>query len=335
MPATIDDVASLAGVSAATVSRALRGLPNVAAATREKVRRAADLLDYVADPAASALAAGRTSTLGLVVPGVGRWSHARMLELIQDVALEAGYDVLPVTVSSAGVRDSILARHPFRRRVDGLVVAEVPFDEVQVSRLAEGRPLAAIGLALEGVDTVCADEFAGIAAATDHLLALGHRNIAYVGSASHEDHLVAPGARRAGFVATLEAAGVDHPEHRLVESQLSATGGAAAMSLLLDEPQPPTAIVVASDEMALGAMEVARLRGLSVPDDLSVIGVDDQPVAQFVGLTSVRRDVPRLAQTAARWVLERLADPATSPAPRHLVVRTDLVKRGSTAAVRS
>lgn len=334
MPATIADVAALAGVSTATVSRALRDLPNVAAGTREKIRRAADLLDYVADPAASALAAGRTSTLGLVVPGVGRWSHARMLEVMQDVAIAAGYDVLPITVSSEAARDSVLSRHPFRRRVDGLVVAEVPLGEGEVSRLAEGRPVAAIGLDLDGIDTVCADEFAGIVAATRHLVALGHRDIAFVGAASGDDHLVAPASRRAGFVAALDEGGLAHPDHRLVESQLSATGGAAAMSLLLDEPDPPTAVIVASDEMALGAMEVARLRGLDVPRDLSVVGVDDQPVAQFVGLTTVRRNVPRLAQMACQWVLERLGDPdAAALAPRHVVVATDLVKRSSTSAI--
>ncbi len=332
MPVTIDDVASLAGVSTATVSRALRGLPNVAPATREKVRRAADLLDYVADPAASALAAGRTNTLGLVVPGVGRWSHARMLEQVQDEAIEAGYDVLPVTVSTPAVREYVLSRHPFRRRVDGLVVAEVALDDAEVARLGEGRPLAAIGLDLAGFDTVVADEYGGIAAATRHLVDLGHRDIAFVGTAAADDHLVAPEARRAGFVETLDELGLDHPDHRLVESQLSSTGGAAALSLLLDDPDPPTAVIVASDEMALGAMEVARLRGLVLPRDLSLVGVDDQPVAQFVGLTTVARDVSRLARTACRWVLDRIEDPAVADVPpRHEVVRTSLVQRGSTA----
>lgn len=335
MSATIDDVAALAGVSAATVSRALRDLPNVAVATREKVRRAADLLDYVVDPAASALAAGRTTTVGLVLPGVGRWSHARMLEVVQDVAMDAGHDVLPVTVSTAAVRESVLTRHPFRRRVDALVLAEVAFDAGEVSRLAEGRPVAAIGLHVEGVDAVVADERAGVAAATDHLLSLGHRDITYVGASSADDSLVGPTARRAGFAGSMAAAGVELADHRLVESQLSSTGGAAAMSLLLDEPQPPTAVIVASDEMALGALEVARLRGLSVPGDLSVVGMDDQPVAQFVGLTTVRRDVAKLAATAAGWVLERLTDPAAADLePRSMVVRTNLVKRGSTAAPR-
>lgn len=332
MPATIDDVATLAGVSTATVSRALRGLPNVAQDTRRKVRRAADMLDYVADPAASALAAGRTGTIGLVVPGVGRWAHARMLEQVQDAAIEAGHDVLPVTVSTPAVRDYVLTRHPFRRRVDGLVVAEVPMDQGEVARLGEGRPLATIGLVLEGVDTVQADEYGGVAAATRHLVALGHRDIAFVGSSTADERLVAPAARRAAFAETLAAAGLAHPDHRMVESQLSSTGGAAAMSLLLDEPEPPTAVIVASDEMALGALEVARLRGLSLPGDLSVVGIDDQPVAQFVGLTTVKRDVAKLARTACGWVLERLTDPTAAAGPaRHEVVRTSLVQRGSTA----
>lgn len=246
--------------------------------------------------------------------------------------MAAGYDVLPITLSAPAVRDSILSRHPFRRRVDGVVVCEVPFDDAEVTRLAEGRPAAAIGLSTTTVDTVGVDEYGGIVAATRHLVALGHRDIAFVGSSAADDRLVAPAARRGGFLSALADAGLPHLEHRLVESPLSATGGAAAMSLLLDEVDPPSAVIMASDEMALGAMEVARLRGLSVPDDLSLVGVDDQPVAQFVGLTTVRRDVAQLARVACGWVLGRLADPAVADLPpRHRVVRTQLVKRGSTA----
>lgn len=329
MPATIDDVAALAGVSTATVSRALRGLPNVAASTREKVRRAADLLDYVADPAASALAAGRTATLGLVVPDMGRWAHARMLEVVQDRAAAAAHDVLPVTLASEAAREFFLTRHPFRRRVDGLVVAEVPLDGAELLRLGEGRPVAAIGLAATEVDTVVADDARGITEATTHLLGLGHTDIAFIGGGSTDGRLVAPTLRRAAFSATMAETGTDEIPHRVVESQPSAIGGAAAMSLLLDEVSPPTAVIVASDEMALGAMEVARSRGLSLPGDLSIVGVDDQPVAQFVGLTTVRRDVARMAARACDWVLERLA--GFEGDPRHEQVATSLVQRGSTA----
>lgn len=329
MPVTIEDVAELAGVSTATVSRALRGLPNVAPATREKVQRAADLLDYVADPAASALAAGRTATLGLVVPGMGRWAHARMLEVVQDRAVAAGYDVLPVTLASAAAREFFLTRHPFRRRVDGLVVAEVPLDGAELLRLGEGRPVAAIGLDAPEVDTVVADDGRGISAAAQHLLTLGHVDIAFIGGGSNDPRLVAPAARRSAFSATLAGAGIEEIPHRVVESQASATGGAAALSLLLDELAPPSAVIVASDEMALGAMEVARARGLAIPGDLSVIGVDDQPVAQFVGLTTVRREVARMAERACDWVLDRLDGGEAEP--RHEVIATSLVQRGSTA----
>lgn len=340
VPATIDDVAALAGVSTATVSRALRDLPNVAPATRDKVRRAAELLDYVADPAASALAAGRTNAIGLVVPTIGRWAHARLLEVVQDRAGEAGLDVLPVSLTSPAAREFFLARHPFRRRVDGLLVAEVPLDSADVARLTEGRPLVAIGLVLDDVDTVMADEAAGIAAATEHLLTLGHRDIAFIGASGEDDRLVSPGQRRRAFVDALATAGVVDASHRVVESQGSATGGAAAATLLLEEPEPPTAVIAASDEMALGAMEVARARGLALPAQLSVVGVDDQPLAQYVGLTTVHRDIAALGRIATDWLLGRLAVEHAStassgprePGPaRRRVVATSLVVRSSTA----
>ncbi|HKJ57318.1 MAG TPA: LacI family DNA-binding transcriptional regulator [Nitriliruptoraceae bacterium] len=336
MPATIDDVARLAGVSTATVSRALRGLPNVAPATRDRVARAANLLDYVPDPAASALAAGRTNVIGVVVPTIGRWSHARILEVVSDIATTAGLDVLPVMLASPAARDFFLTSHPFRRRVDGLVVAEVPLDVTDVARLAEGRPVATIGLELDDVDTVLADEQAGVAAATRHLLDLGHTDITFIGDTDSTATLVGPRRRREGFESVLAAAGHPTSGDRVVETQPTATGGAAAMTLLLEQPRPPTAVITASDEMALGAMEVARARGLSIPGDLSVVGLDDQPIAQYVGLTTVARDVTRMATVAADWVVAAVAAMETPgegvaavPA-RHRMVRTSLVVRRST-----
>ena len=338
MPATIDDVARLAGVSSATVSRALRGLPNVAPATRDRVQRAANLLDYVADPAAAALAAGRTDTIGVVLPTIGRWAHARILEVVSDRATAAALDVLPVMVTSPAARDFFLTTHPFRRRVDGLVVAEVPLEAPDVLRLSEGRPVVTIGLRLDDVDTVEADERAGIAAAASHLVHLGHTRITFVGGAEGIATMVGPRSRRRGFEDALAMAGLAVTSESVVETQPTATGGAAAMTLLLEEPTPPTAVITGSDEMALGAMEVARSRGLTIPGDLSVVGVDDQPIAQYVGLTTVQRDVTAMAATAATWLLERIVEArAAAPAagapprgPRRRVVPTTLVVRRTT-----
>lgn len=333
MPATIDDVAQLAGVSTATVSRAMRGLPNVAPATRDRVARAANLLEYIADPAAAALAAGRTDTIGVVVPTIGRWGHARILEVVTDVAARASLDVLPVMVTSPASRAAFLTSHPFRRRVDGLLVAEVPLEASDLLRLAEGRPVVTIGLDLEDVDGVMADEATGIAAATQHLLGLGHTRITFIGSTESTNTLVGPARRRQGFADALVSAGVAMTDAQVVETQATPTGGAAAMTLLLDESDPPTAIITASDEMALGAMEVARSRGLSIPGDLSVVGLDDQPIAQYVGLTTVARDVTRIATVAADWLVQRIeaarSDTAMVVPPRQHIVATSLVVRTS------
>lgn len=337
VPATIDDVARLAGVSTATVSRAMRGLPNVAPATRDRVARAANLLEYIADPAAAALAAGRTDTIGVVIPTIGRWGHARILEVVTDVAAGAALDVLPVMLASPASRKAFLTSHPFRRRVDGLLVAEVPLEVTDVLRLAEGRPVVGIGLVLDDIDVVLADEEAGIAAATHHLLGLGHRRITFIGAAESAATIVGPAQRRRGFAAALATAGVTMTDSQLVETQLTPTGGAAAMTLLLEESDPPTAVIMASDEMALGAMEVARSRGLSIPGDLSVVGLDDQPIAQYVGLTTVARDVTRIATVAANWLVQRIeasrhADGDwgdTVVPPRRHEVATSLVVRAS------
>lgn len=337
MPVTLEDVAILADVSTATVSRALRGLPNVAEATRRRVVRAAELLGYVADPAARSLAAGRTNAIGVVIPTLGRWAHARMVEVITDVAAEADMDVLPLVTTTAAARRLAMPSHPFRRRVDGFIVVEAPLSAAEVAQLAEGRPVVTVGVAVEETDRVASDDRAGVVEAVAYLVDHGHRDIALLDtSGAGED-----GQRLVGWREATAAAGLDARDDLVVESQPTTTGGAAAMGLLLDAPGRPTAIVAASDEMALGALEVARSRGLRVPEDLSVIGFDDQPVAQYIGLTTIRRDVAAVARHAARWVVTDVASMGDrSPAARRdpgsvrtRVVDTTLVVRASTGPV--
>lgn len=302
MPVTIDDVATLAGVSTATVSRALRGLDHVADHTRQRVARAAELLDYVVDPAARSLAAGHTNTLGVVIPTIGRWAHARMLEVITDVAAEADMDVLPLVTTTAAAQRLAVPSHPFRRRVDGLVIVEAPMDHVAVARLSEGRPVVTVGVTVEDVDMIASDDRVGVAAAVAHLAGLGHRRIALLDHPTTSE----TSPRRAGWLAGMDRAGLAVAADDLVESQPTATGGAAAMTLLLERPHPPTAVVAASDEMALAAMEVARSRGIDVPGRLSVVGCDDQPLSQYIGLTTVRRDVATVARRATDWVVRAI-----------------------------
>lgn len=330
--ASIADVARLSGVSMATVSRALRGLPNVSPPTRDRVLAAAEQLHYVADPSASRLARQRTSTIGLVVPMLGGWYHGELFRAVEHAAGEAGYDLLPFVTGSGERLQRFVRELPFRKRVDGVAVADVPADGDSARRLTEGDvPVVTCGTSLPGASSVRIDDRAAAADATAHLVALGHTDLAVIGvqGAAQPDFAV-PIQRLRGVRDALAAAGLELPDHRIMHGGgYRADDGAVAMRAILDDDAgAPTAVVAFSDEMAIGAVHAARAAGLGVPDDLSVIGFDDHDVSRFVGLTTVRQDVPAIGARLTALLVDRLVDPQAPAA--HEVAETRLVVRQTT-----
>jgi LacI family repressor for deo operon, udp, cdd, tsx, nupC, and nupG len=331
--ATIGDVASRAEVSVATVSRALRGLPNVAPETRARVIAAADALHYVADPSASRLAAGRTRTIGVVVPRIGQWYYATILDAVDAVVGAAAYDLLPFVLRDPEARERFLDELPFRKRVDGLVVIDVPMTDDQLRRTAGvDVPIVTVGLRTQAFASLTIDNVQGARIATEHLIGLGHRCIGLIGGLPPEpfDFPISR-LRREGYEQALRARDVPVVEDLIVDAELTATGGAQAMQQLMHAPDRPTGIVAMSDEMAIAARQVARDLGLRVPEDISIVGFDDHELAEFVGLTTVRQDVPAQGRAAAGWILEAVIRPPDEP--HHEVLPTRLVVRRSTAPV--
>ncbi|MCC5947780.1 MAG: LacI family DNA-binding transcriptional regulator [Nitriliruptoraceae bacterium] len=323
MAATIEDVARRAAVSVATVSRALRGLPNVAPSTRERVMTAASELHYVADPSASRLAGGRNLTVGFVVPMLGQWYYAKLFSGVEAVLTVAGYDVLPFTMSGPGGVRRFVETLPFRKRVDGLIVADAPLEPAQFRRIEQAEvDLVTIGTLGQGIVGLSVDNVAAARLAVGHLTGLGHRRIAQIGGIVDDPfHFSVPVDRYHGYRDALEAAGIGHDEELAVPGNFSLEGGAEAMHRLLALDEPPTAVFACSDEMAIGAMQVARDAGLRVPEDLSIVGIDDHDVSEYVGLTTIRQDVVGQGERAAQRLLE-LSDPATSgPLHEHLPIR--------------
>lgn len=323
---TIDDVARLAEVSVATVSRALRGLPNVAPSTRERVLAAAEELSYVADPSASRLASGHSRTIGLVVPMLGQWVYAKVFSGVEAVAAAAGYDVLPFTLSGPGGIARFVETLPFRKRVDALLLVDTPFDVAQGGRIRDaGIPVVTVGMRLEEVPSLRVDNVAAARVAVGHLTGLGHRRIAFVGGMKDDPfRFSVPLDRWQGFVAALNAADLEPDPGLAVSGNFSLQGGAEAMHQLLELDQHPTAVFCCSDEMAIGAMQVARDAGLRVPEDISFVGFDDHDVSEYVGLTTLRQDVTGLAERGAAMLLEALRGELQDEDERHpwrLVVR--------------
>lgn len=332
MSGSLEDVARAAGVSPATVSRALRGLPRVSEVTRARVRAAADELGYVISPSASRLASGRTGTVGVVVPYIDRWFFGKVITGVERVLRSAGFDLLLYNLGDDTGRDRFFAEMPLRRRVDAVIVLSLPIGEAEAESFRALRvPLATVGTTVEGFAGVRIDDVAGAAAAMRHLTHLGHRDIALISSGTPVPmHFTAPIDRRQAYLDVLGSVGVAYDREFEAEGDFSMASGERAMSALLGRSRRPTAVFAESDEMAFGALRVIRRTGLRVPEDISVAGFDDHDMADLLDLTTVRQPVTMQGAMAATQLLEWLTS-GEPPESSTTILPTRLVVRGSTA----
>jgi LacI family repressor for deo operon, udp, cdd, tsx, nupC, and nupG len=317
---TIEDVAAAASVSVATVSRALRGLPNVAASTRARVVGVAEGLNYTADPAASRLAAGQTRTITAVIPHLNSWYFSNIVAGIEAICAEAGYDLLVLGVGSLNDLSRLLSEaYHLERRTDGLVLVDVRVtDEEAQSISARGVSIATVGIdVLDHPSVRIDDELVGRTAA-DLLVSLGHERFGAIGGMRcNPMQFEVPQARQRGFADGLSAAGLTVDDDMLEGGNFSIEGGQEAMSLLLDHRDPPSAVFAMSDEIAFGALIELGNRGLVAGRDVSVIGVDDHEFSRVVGLTTIRQTVADHGATAARLLLNTMHPNTMHPNTMH------------------
>jgi DNA-binding LacI/PurR family transcriptional regulator len=330
MAASIEDVARLAGVSIATVSRALRGLPDVAAATRDRVLTAAAELDYVASPFAARLASGRTATVGVVVPFVNRWFFAEVIDGVEAALRKAGFDLLLYNLGDAEGRDRFFDVMPMRKRVDAVLIASLVLDDAEFEALgALSCPVGLLGLERPGFLSTRIDDVCGAQAAVRHLTSLGHRRIGLIGGDTDDPMSFTPPLRRRdGYRDALAEVGVDPDPALEVLGYFTIDGGGEAANRLLALPDPPTAIFAESDEMAYGAIRAVRRAGLRVPEDVAIVGFDDHVTAALMDLTTIRQPVTEQAlDIPARLLAVAAGDEAN---PTDVVLPTQLIVRGST-----
>jgi DNA-binding LacI/PurR family transcriptional regulator len=334
----IEDVARLAGVSTATVSRALRGLPKVSEHTRARVLAAAAELDYVASPTAASLASGKTHVVGVVVPYVTRWYFAQLISGASRVLRDRGYHVLLLDVGDNGPqRTLLLDSRMLSKRVDAVLVLSLRLHDVELALLRRLKlPVVMVGTRTEGWPSVRIDDVVVARTATQHLVDLGHRDIGFVGGepTPHPD-FVTPSDRRRGYEQVMTENGLRVDPRHVVSADWSVRGGAAAGEQLLSQRPRPTALFVASDEMAMGVLHTAGRLGVRVPEDLSVVGVDDHEQAWVHGLTTVAQPVQYQGERASRLLLDEIARHGQRDAsPEVVTVATQLVVRSSTAPPR-
>lgn len=330
---TIADVARAAGLSTATVSRVLNGTGIVSDAARERVVEATRSLGYVGSSAAASLASGRTRNVGIVVPILGRWFFSSAVEGAQCELAAAGYDVTLYNLRGGGdERERVFSDFLRRQRVDGVIAVALELSGAEVASLQSvGKPVVGLGGAIAGVPTFQVDDLAIAELATEHLIALGHRRIAHLGSEPDSPTSFRLGENRyEGYVATMSAHGLAAAPNDFT-ADFTVAGGRAAGRRMLSGPDRPTAVFAASDEMAVGLMLAAHDLGIDVPRELSIIGVDDHELAAAFGLTTIAQHPERQGGRLAALLVSILSgrgddEPATVSLPH------DLVERASTTA---
>jgi LacI family repressor for deo operon, udp, cdd, tsx, nupC, and nupG len=331
---TIADVAARAGVSSAAVSFAMNGRPGVAEATRRRILDVAQELGWRPSAHARALTEARARAIGLLLArpteqlevdpffvrflaGVertlARTDHALLLRVM---AAENGMDI--------GAYASLAAAG----RVDGFLLTDVELDDPRFGLLAgTGIPVVVAGHPVTPCPfpSVETEHASGMASVVEHLVSLGHREIAFVGGPARYEHVQ---ARLRVWRESLAAARLAPGPVAFAEADDAS--GIAATARVLDGPRRPTAIVFGSDILATAGLAVARARGIEVPGELSITGFDDSPLAALASppLTSVRVDYARFGEVAAATLVAAIAG---EPRPTFLPSRPDLVVRGSTA----
>lgn len=326
------DLARRAGVSTASVSRALSGAPGVSRATRVRIQSLAQELSYAVSPDAARLARGATGRVAVVTANLAHWYYACLLEGIVTALHDADVDldVLLYEVKEERERRRFFVDLPARRQVDALIILAFPISDEEQRRLdLMDVTVVMAGGVLGGHPHVRIDDVAAGRQAASHLVLAGHERIGML-NATGEWQLAhsAPGDRFRGFCSALEDAGQTVGEELVAHQLWGSAGGAEGMGRLLSLRRPPTAVVAFSDEVAFGALRTLRRAAVPVPHAMSLVGIDDHPVADVVDLTTVHQPVAALGEAAGRLALDALAE--TVVGSSHITLPTHLVVRGTT-----
>lgn len=332
MRANIKDVAREAGVAVSTVSRAFNGSGPVSDETKERVMEAARRLRYVPSDAARSLITNRTNTLGVLLPDLFGEFYSEVIRGIDRAAHEAGYHFL-VSGSHEDTKEIEGALQALQGRVDGLVIMSPDLGaEVLADNLPRRLPVALMNSRLGGgdYDVVEVANQHGVREATEHLLELGHRRVGLVGGieGNHDAD-----ERRQAYREVLREAGCWRAELEVQGGFTDTTGYQAARELLARRPRP-TALFVANDAMAIGALHAVAEADLRVPDDLSVIGFDDIPIVRYLNppLTTVRVPIAELGARAVELLMHAI-EQDNHHERRHDTLPTHLIVRASTGPV--
>lgn len=339
---TIADVAKAAGVSVSTVSRALRGLDRVNPETRERVEKEANRLHFSFSKSASSLASGKTMRIAVLMPSeISSWFNSHAFEGIYEVMSKADYDVVPYIVWTQEDLDRFFQNLPGNRNVDAIIEASFDFDEAKKRVLGE-LTIPVVGMnapSTHGLDAgVAIDDAAAMSAIVRFLKSLGHKTLAYIGQPVNASPFICSDiVREKGFLDAAKECGYGDDDiiivpsltHMDVQNEQDIYSGIVAQ--LLSTPKQPTGICVSVDAAAVPLLKELRRMGWHVPQDVSVVGFDDDPSASIVDMTTMHQNPTEIGRIAARKTLALLAG-ETLEEP-FSVIPTSLVLRSTTERV--
>ncbi|WP_108461407.1 LacI family DNA-binding transcriptional regulator [Devosia naphthalenivorans] len=334
---TIQDVARIAKVSTATVSRALSRPERVTEATRERVSEAVRVTGYTLNQSARSLRLQSARTILVALPDIGNPFFSTILDAIEREAARRGYGVLVANRFARGDTDP-LRDYFLSNRADGLLLLDGSIDRAQLEALTRAPTSLPLIVACEAIadapfHTVRTDNAYAAEQATRHLLRLGHSRIGHIkGPAGN----VLTAEREAGFLAALCSAGAEIRAEWVLHGGFSMDDGARAARTMLDLQERPTAIFATNDEAAIGFISEIARSGLICPRDMSVIGFDDLGIAEHFlpPLTTMRQPREALGRLAAEALIDLIEGAPGKRVPRQFVLSSQLIVRGSTAPPR-
>jgi LacI family transcriptional regulator len=329
----IRTVAALAKVSIATVSRTINGSSAVSDRLKKKVWTAIKQLNYFPNTHARTLVSGRSRLFGIMVENITNPFFPELIQSFEEIAVANGYEIL---VSSSNSDPAVLTRcvrRMLERKVDGVAVLTFGEEEPVLDQLMHNNiPMVLAEFRLDDpkAGTILLDYTTGIREAVDHLIVLGHSKIAFLAGPQSLHSAV---TRANEYRMAMEATGLPIQKNWIVECDHTLKGGVSGFGKLQALPVRPTAILCSNDMTAVGVLRAAYMEGLRVPQDLSVIGLDDIAFAEYTlpPLTTIRLSRPELARAAFEALRQQAEDPANPNLQREFLVSTSLVIRGSTA----
>nr|WP_306813105.1 LacI family DNA-binding transcriptional regulator [Paenibacillus soyae] len=329
MKATIYDIAKEAGVSIATVSHVINGKGKISKERREEIRGIMARMGYKPSMIASALTSKKTYALGLLVPDISNPFFAEIARAVEDEGQRHGYSVFICSTDNQDEKVERYAALLQQKKVDGVIIGTGMKDPSALEPLLHDNvPIALLARELPSVNvpTVIVDDYAGGAAAAEHLIALGHRRLAVL---AEQESISSSRERVRGFRQAAEAAGVTL-DPALVRSSGMKDSKDRALELLQGENRP-TAVFCCNDMLAIGALRAAKQAGLCIPQDCSIVGFDDTVLASVTDLTTIAQPIERLGQTAVQLLLRHIGQPGERS--ERIVLPPVLVMRQSSSAL--